>query len=218
MANREVAAVHLVRGVLAGGADQPDQSVALELDEERRWWRLIDTATDRQLLATAVTSSDVILRSGNTINWRGRMITLNVDQDAALQDLMGATSRVRWALEGHQPRSDQPLPAPTMDPIGTPGRSASGGSGKQTAKRVESVAQFVETAMWVILALSVLGGLILALQTDSACDNYLADCSFWEARPLFGLGVGLAIVGVIQCSMIIMLAAYVRARADGSIE
>ena len=66
--------------------------------------------------------------------------------------------------------------------------------------------------MWVFLGLSVLGGLILALQKDAPCDNNLADCSFWDERPLFGLGVGPAVNGVIQCSMIIMVAAHVRAR------
>jgi hypothetical protein len=39
-----------------------------------------------------------------------------------------------------------------------------------------------------------------------------------DEYPLFGLGIGLAIGGVIQCSMIIMVAAYIRARADGSIK
>ena len=89
---------------------------------------------------------------------------------------------------------------------------------KQTAKRVEAVAQFVETVMWVVLALSVIGGVLLASATDSSCGGFGDDCSFWDERPLFGLGVGLAIGGVIQCSMIIMVAAYIRARADGSIK
>jgi hypothetical protein len=139
----------------------------LELDEERRWWRLTDTTTDRELVDAAAQPSDVIFRSGKTINWRGRMITLNADQDTALESLMGATSRVRWALESHQPHSDQPPSERATDLNDSSARSASAGTGKQTAKRVESVAQFVETAMWVILALCILGGLILALQKDS---------------------------------------------------
>jgi hypothetical protein len=89
---------------------------------------------------------------------------------------------------------------------------------KQTAKRVEAVAQFVETVMWVVLALSVIGGVLLVSATDSSCGGFGDDCSFWDERPLFGLGVGLAIGGVIQCSMIIMVAADIRARADGSIK
>jgi hypothetical protein len=139
--NRDLADVHLVQGVLAGIGDQPDQSVALELDEERRWWRLTDTTTDRELVDAAAQPSDVIFRSGKTINWRGRMITLNADQDTALESLMGATSRVRWALESHQPHSDQPPSERATDLNDSSARSASAGTGKQTAKRVESVAQ-----------------------------------------------------------------------------
>ena len=51
-------------------------------------------------------------------------------------------------------------------------------------------------------------------EQDPACG--FSDCSLADQYPLFGLGVGVAVGGVIQRLMIIMIAAYIRARADGS--
>jgi hypothetical protein len=115
---------------------------------------------------------------------------------------------------------------PPMSPPGSPSAPATNlsnpstqpawvGAPKQTARRAESVASYVEVTMWVFLVLSVVGGSFIGFQRDSDCD--FSDCSFSETYPLLGLGLGVAIAGVVQCLMVIMIATYIRARADGSI-
>jgi len=89
------------------------------------------------------------------------------------------------------------------------------GAPKQTARRTESVASYVEVTMWFFMVLSVVGGSFIGFQRDSDCD--FSDCSFSETYPFLGLGLGVAIAGVVQCLMVIMIATYIRARADGSI-
>ena len=82
------------------------------------------------------------------------------------------------------------------------------------ARRAGAVARFVEVAMWIALGLIVIGGIIVAFQKEECSSG----CSFAETHPTFGLGLGLAIGGAVQAAMVIMVAAYIQARADNSIK
>ena len=58
----------------------------------------------------------------------------------------------------------------------------------------------------MILVLTVIGGLIIAAQTSY--DGYET------THPYIGVGIGIAIGGSINCLMIIMVAAYIKAKME----
>lgn len=203
---------HLVRGVLAGRSDQPDQPVALELNEDRRWWALTDTVTNRQLVGSAVQSSDAIGRWGNSIKWRDWVITLDADQDIALHGLVGATIRVRSTLGGDAARN---LDAPALEPpIGSPAlappiRSPAGALGESRDTTL-GIANFVPVFSLLLGCVAVVGCLIAAASTVEECVS-LSRCE--ETRPFLWPGIGLALAAALQAAFVAMIASYIKTRA-----
>ena len=70
-----------------------------------------------------------------------------------------------------------------------------------------SVAALVEALGWILLVLAVLTGVIVAARSEP---DFFGN----EHHPHVGLGVAIAVGGAFQCLVIIMVAAYIKARMD----
>ena len=73
--------------------------------------------------------------------------------------------------------------------------------------RASNAAGTVEGFAWLILVLTVIAGIGIAAQT-----HY--DLNGQTTHPYVGYGIGIAIGGSINCLMIIMVAAYIKAKME----
>jgi hypothetical protein len=76
--------------------------------------------------------------------------------------------------------------------------------------RARAAAGTVEAFSWVILVLGVIAGIAVALQTDYAA----TESGIERVHPYVGQGIGIAIVVAMNCLMIIMVAAYIKAKME----
>lgn len=94
--------------------------------------------------------------------------------------------------------------------------SASGTSSAASAPETErwvwirQFATIAEAGSWAIVALSVIGGLVIAFQKDE-CDGWR--CGFNDEYPLFWFGLILGLIGAIQGIVFVTISMYVKARA-----
>ena len=93
----------------------------------------------------------------------------------------------------------------------TPGPSGAAATGprrpKSTAARANAVAGLVEGFAWAFLVLSVVGGLVVALQTR------LGEFGTNE-HPYVGSGLLIAVAGSFQALVVIMFATYIKWRTE----
>jgi hypothetical protein len=137
-----------------------------------------------------------------------------------LTDAQIAALRI-GTIQAFQAASGNPLPL--ADPDVAPGRgtevavpsvadvparaTTSWVSIPPSVTRASTAAGIVEAFAWVILVLGVILGIAVALQTDY-------DVNGDKVHPYVGLGIGLAIGVAINCLMIIMVAAYIKAKME----
>lgn len=117
-------------------------------------------------------------------------VTLTAEQFAEVQSPTGAV----WASPAR--------PAPTASTSPTSGVSA-----VSVARGAEQVALAVEVIAWVLAAIVVLAGVILALTTRGSEFSFEG-----QTHPFVGAGIGVAVGGLFQCLIVVMLARYIRVR------
>ena len=92
-------------------------------------------------------------------------------------------------------------------PTGRLGDTTAQSSRSAAAKRANGVAATVEAISWFFLGLSVLGGFIIALQTG-------IDEFGQQEHPHVLTGIAVAVGGVFQSLVVIMIATYIQARTE----
>lgn len=185
------------------------ESARLSFDSTARTL-IVDTISGQQRIGLFADTEIGLVGTG----LRVARLTFEPDERAArpvtMMDVEQFAVRLRQIAKANR------VPSETKQPIrSTPGPKPQRHRG--TGRRAYTVAKAVEGTMWVLLVLSVVGGLIISFQQEPQCELVGSDCSFSTKYPLFGFGVALMAGGVVQCLMIIMVAAYIQARADGSV-
>ena len=99
-----------------------------------------------------------------------------------------------------------PLPSPRPAETQT-GSQRSRPTRSATAARASGVAGVVEGMAWFFLVASVLGGILLTVQTRT-------DAFGFKDHPYVVAGVTIAIGGAFQALVVIMIAAYIKARTE----
>lgn len=202
------------------------------IDSEGRDCRLIIDASKAQLDVIrdgrSVRSINLrqigIIVDGSTIKVLGRVFSRNSTSKASPTDAeiaaFGRLAKSFMDTTLEAPPSREPArvtDAPQRPPTSS---SPHGLRPRRTvkARAVSSIAGVVKGAMWIILTLSVIGGLVLAFQSDERCSASSSDCIFTEKYPLLAYGLTVTVLGFVQCLTVIMIAAYIQARADGDID
>lgn len=76
------------------------------------------------------------------------------------------------------------------------------------AGRARAAASFVEAVAWVVGVLGVIGGALLAIQTD------VSEFTGEQSHPYVVAGIGLAVASAFQACIVIMIAAYIQFRTE----
>lgn len=213
----------------------------LELDEKRD---LLSVFSNGRLKTTVSTRFNAIDVDGSTVAVRGTVFTRPADApstDADFEAFVDCARRIqqKYGIESPPATADGAVSSRLFQVESAAGSSDQNSSSTNRQQRIRqlersvtpnrgqvrsakarqlsAIASFVQTLMWVVLAISLVGGLVIAFQPDDSCRDSLSSCGFTERFPLLPLGFGLAVAGSIQCLLVIMVAAYIQARADGDI-
>jgi hypothetical protein len=106
----------------------------------------------------------------------------------------------------YPPTVGQALPAPVagrMVPVQAARQSS-------TSRRANSVAGVVEGICWLFLVVSVVLGIVIAAQSR------VSDLTGEREHPYVAAGISIAVVGCFEALVVIMFAAYIKARTESS--
>lgn len=136
--------------------------------------------------------------AGNTLQWKAFTMEFDDADSAHARRFVDAVDALRGVASGDAPNV-----------AASPASSANVSPQSKADARAVKVASRVEGFATLVMVLGVLGGVITAFQTSESCNAYTCDTT----HPYIGLGIGVAIATTLQCSVVIMLAVYIQARA-----
>jgi hypothetical protein len=126
--------------------------------------------------------------------------------ERSLQGSSGEVQAAGTAAQRAAPIVGHSLPAPV------PGRSSpvQGVHQSSTSRRANSVAGVVEGICWLFLVVSVVLGLVIAAQSR------VSEFTGEREHPYVAAGISIAVVGAFEALVVIMFAAYIKARTESS--
>ncbi|MFZ4720618.1 MAG: hypothetical protein ACOYMR_14410 [Ilumatobacteraceae bacterium] len=146
-----------------------------------------------------------MMMEADTLIWSEFSVQIDSDPD----ELQRALQICNLVNQRRQSATAEAATPPGILPSKSTDRASSSATAKAHAKAL-SIASSMEMFAWILLALGVIGGIVLALQEVKTCSLNSAFCD--TSRPYIGAGVGLAVAAAFNAGIVIMVAAYIQAR------
>ena len=151
---------------------------------------------DRQILSTEQLAA---LRRKSVDDFRACQ-----PADQAHQGSVGGAQAARPAAQYAAPLVGRSLPAP----VASRASPVQGVYQSSTSRRANSVAGVVEGVCWLFLVVSVVLGLVIAVQ--SRVSVFTGE----REHPYVAAGFAIAVVGTFEALVVIMFAAYIKSRTE----